>query len=82
MSAKNQIVSALNKAMQDPKFLPWLHQLTQLGYDQNVTVETTHGECVGFLFIEGKTPEQALPEYIEFKTRYNAIVNDHQNPKP
>lgn len=70
---QSQQVSAYDKAVKDPKFLPWLHELTHLGYNKGITVESDHGECVGFLFIEGKTPEQALPEYEEFKRRWNAI---------
>jgi hypothetical protein len=69
-------VSAAEKAMKDPNYLPWLHQLSTLGYEQGVMVESEHAECVGFLFIDGKTPEEALPEYKQFKTRIKAIQGD------
>lgn len=66
------------KTFHDPAFLQWLHELTIAGYQNEVMIETDHLEVVTLLFREGKTPEQALPEYIEFKRRWTALNKENK----
>lgn len=71
-------VSAAQKAIKDPKYLPWLHDLTEYGYSQGVMIESRFAETVAFLFLCDKSPEEALPEYLEVKRRYDAIKNHYR----
>ncbi|MCW3125259.1 MAG: hypothetical protein JWO03_917 [Bacteroidetes bacterium] len=56
-----------------PEYINWLHELTQLGYAKNLRIESAHKDRINILYTDGKTPEEALSEYIEFRKRLDEI---------
>ena len=66
-------VSAAALAKENPDYEPWLQLFLLHANENGVTVESDHEESFAFLFLEDKTPEEALPEYVEFKRRWKAI---------
>jgi hypothetical protein len=58
----------------DQNFLSWLHEMTVLGYDKNVTLDPEHAEIIELYFRKGMTPADALDRYINhFLPRWNRI---------
>lgn len=57
------------------EFLTWLHELTQLCYEEEVILSTDHDEVIALFYKEGKTPEAALADYKAFLVRWNALQN-------
>jgi hypothetical protein len=62
----------------DQKFLSWLHEMTILGYDKNVTLDPEHAEIIDLYFQKGMTPADALDRYVnKFLPRWNALNKKH-----
>lgn len=46
------------------KFYVWVHEITVLGYEENIVIPTEHSEHIVGMFDRGLTPKEALDEYI------------------
>lgn len=52
----------------------WIDEMKKLADEGQITLDTiSHNDVLIFLFLEGKTTENALLEYQEFQRRYLAI---------
>lgn len=50
----------------DQRFIGWLHKMTILGYDKEISISSEHKEIVQGYYSAGYTPEDALEQYIAF----------------
>jgi hypothetical protein len=55
------------------KYFEWLHDLTLLGYEENIMISTDHNAAIQYFFASGLTPAATLERYKDFVKRYNAI---------
>lgn len=58
----------------DAKYLDWLHELTQLGYEEGLIFQTKNVEIVESYYLENKTPKDALSAYKEYLSEPNILV--------
>lgn len=61
------------ESLKKPEFQKWLHELTTLGYSENIMLEAEHMEVIVLYYTEKKTTRQALDEYKKFLKRWNAL---------
>lgn len=52
---------------EEQKYLAWLHDLTTLGYTQEVELHYLDFDVVKDYYTNSKTPEEALKLYMELK---------------
>lgn len=45
------------------EFYEWLHQVTSLGYDENIMIPAEKGDIIENLFNLNYTPKEALEAY-------------------
>ena len=60
-------------------YTKWLHDLTVLGYEENIMISTDHSAAIQYYFGIRLTPEAALERYKDFVKRWNAIKADCAN---
>lgn len=61
----------------EPKYLDWLHDLSTLGYEENIIINTSHRDAIEYFFKSGLTPPEALERYKNFVRRWKAIQADY-----
>ncbi len=49
------------------KYITWMHELTLLGYTQEIVFLTRDSDLVQDYYDSGKTPAEALDEYMKLK---------------
>jgi hypothetical protein len=61
-------------------YMQWLHDLTVAGYEQGIMIEAVHKDVLDLYYHEGRSASDALEQYKDFLSRWNAIRKDEGRP--
>lgn len=56
------------KKKKQKSYLTWLHELTVLGYQKNIVINSNHSDWIDEMYKSNMTPESALTEYQQLLT--------------
>ena len=64
----------------DPKYLRWLHELTNAAYDKNITINAGHADAIMSIYAlyQGESIDKCLDAYLDFCRRYEALTTGYQ----